>query len=174
MALFGVIHSWWALTVVPVAVLLALAVSGPILAYSASVKSDNMFALMYRFAIIPMTLFAGVFFPVSSMPLAARWIAYLSPLWHGIELARYATLGLPSALSVWVHLGYLALWTVVGYRSGPVALRETVGRMITTLVAPRLAARTQGLARPDRRRHRPEPDRDPALRVLAGRHLRLP
>jgi len=116
MVLFGVTHSWWALTVVPVAVLLALAVSGPILAYSASVKSDNMFALMYRFAIIPMTLFAGVFFPVSSMPLAARWIAYLSPLWHGIELARYATLGLPSALSIWVHLGYLGVWTVGGYR----------------------------------------------------------
>jgi lipooligosaccharide transport system permease protein len=115
MTLFGVVHSWWALTVVPLAVLLGAAMSGVILAYSASIKSDNMFALLYRFAIIPMTLFAGVFFPVASMPAAARWVAYLSPLWHGVELCRYATLGWPSTLPVVGHLAYLAVWIIGGY-----------------------------------------------------------
>lgn len=115
MVAFGVVHSWWALAAVPAAVLTGAALAGAIMAYSASVKSDNMFALLYRFAIIPMTLFAGVFFPVGSMPVLMRWIAYISPLWHGVALCRSATLGLPSGLPVVAHVGYLAVWTGLGY-----------------------------------------------------------
>ena len=90
-------------------------VSAPVLAFAATIKSDNMFAILFRFAIIPMTLFAGVFFPVDQMPLVARWIAYASPLWHGVELTRAATLGWPLTVPAVVHIGYLALWLVVGY-----------------------------------------------------------
>jgi len=115
MIAFGAAHSPWAIAVLPVSALLTASFSGLIMAYTASITSDNMFALLFRFAIIPMTLFAGVFFPVSAMPLLARWIAYASPLWHGVELCRYATLGLPSALPVVAHAGYLALWAAVGY-----------------------------------------------------------
>jgi lipooligosaccharide transport system permease protein len=74
-----------------------------------------MFALLFRFGVIPMTLFAGVFFPVEAMPTVARWIAYLSPLWHGVELCRAATLGWPLTVPVPVHVGYLGLWVVAGY-----------------------------------------------------------
>ena len=115
MAAFGVLHSWWAMTAVPIAVLVGVSVSAPVLAYAATIKSDNMFAILFRFAIIPMTLFAGVFFPVDQMPLVARWIAYLSPLWHGVELCRAATLGWPLSVPAVVHIGYLALWLVIGY-----------------------------------------------------------
>ena len=112
---FGAVTSWWGVAAIPAAVLTGAAVAGGVLAYSASIKSDNMFALLYRFAVIPMTLFAGVFFPVANMPTLARWIAYVSPLWHGVELCRSATLGLPSALPVVAHVGYLGLWAVAGY-----------------------------------------------------------
>lgn len=115
MALFGTVHSWWAVAVVPVCVLLAASLSGVVMAYSASIRSDNMFALPYRFLVIPMTLFAGAFFPVEAMPAFARWAAYVSPMWHGVELCRAATLGLPSALAPPAHLGYLALWALAGY-----------------------------------------------------------
>ena len=57
-----------------------------------------MFALLFRFVVIPMTLFAGVFFPVEQLPAPARWLAYVSPLWHGVELCRAATLGTATAL----------------------------------------------------------------------------
>jgi lipooligosaccharide transport system permease protein len=115
MAAFGIVRSWWAVAVVPVAVLVAVAVAGAVMAYSASITSDNLFALPYRLVLIPMTLFAGVFFPVDAMPLLARWVAYVSPLWHGVEMCRYATLGLPSALPVLAHMGYLTLWALAGY-----------------------------------------------------------
>jgi lipooligosaccharide transport system permease protein len=115
MLVFGAVHSPWALAALPVCALLTASLSGLIMAYTASISSDNMFALLFRFAIIPMTLFAGVFFPVAAMPLAARWVAYALPLWHGVELCRYATLGLPSALPVEAHVGYLAIWAIIGY-----------------------------------------------------------
>jgi lipooligosaccharide transport system permease protein len=115
MTLFGVVHSWWGLTVVPIALLLAASVATPVLAFAATIRTDNWFAILYRFAIIPMTLFAGVFFPVDQMPLAARFIAYVSPLWHGVELCRSATLGTPTTVPVIVHVGYLAAWAIVGY-----------------------------------------------------------
>jgi lipooligosaccharide transport system permease protein len=110
-----VVGSWWGIGAVAAAILTGSAMSGAILAFTASIKSDNMFALLFRFAIIPMTLFAGVFFPVEAMPLVARLIAYVSPLWHGVELCRYATTGVPSSVSPVWHIGYLLLWAGAGY-----------------------------------------------------------
>jgi lipooligosaccharide transport system permease protein len=115
MLIFGAVHSWWALVSVPVVVLLGLAMALPVMAFSASIRSDNMFSLIYRFGVVPMTLFAGVFFPVTMLPTAARWLAYASPLWHGVELCRAATLGVAPAGGVWSHVAYLALWAGAGW-----------------------------------------------------------
>lgn len=115
MALFGTLHSAWAVATLPVCALLTAAASLPVLAFSATISSDNMFSLVFRFGVIPMTLFAGVFFPVSALPLPARWLAYASPLWHAVELCRAATLGRPSVGSVPLHVAYLALWAIAGY-----------------------------------------------------------
>jgi lipooligosaccharide transport system permease protein len=115
MAIFGTVHSWWAVAALPAALLLAVASSAPVLAFSASITTDNMFAILFRFAVIPMTLFAGVFFPITSMPVPLQWLAYVSPLWHGVELCRSATLGISTAWPASVHVGYLALWALIGY-----------------------------------------------------------
>ncbi len=115
MALFGMVGSPRGLAALPVAMLLAVAACSPVLAYSASITTDNMFAILFRFAVIPMTLFAGVFFPVDQMPTLARWVAYVTPLWHGVELTRAATLGAPTAIGWLWHAVYLAAWAVGGY-----------------------------------------------------------
>ena len=94
--------------------LLGLAVAAPVFAYAASITNDGMFAVLLRFGVIPMTLFAGVFFPVESLPLVPRWLAYASPLWHGVELCRAATLGIDTAWGWAVHAGYLSVWCVAG------------------------------------------------------------
>ena len=114
MAAFGVLHSWWAVGALPVALLIGVSISAPVLAYAATIKSDNMFAILFRFGIIPMTLFAGVFFPVESLPAVVRWLAYASPLWHGVELGRASTLGVATALGWATHTGYLVAWCVMG------------------------------------------------------------
>ncbi|HEY0696471.1 MAG TPA: ABC transporter permease [Micromonospora sp.] len=112
---FGAAGSFWALAVLPVVLLLGLAVAAPTAAFSASISSDSYLALLFRFAVVPMTLFAGVFFPVDQLPLALRWLAWLSPLWHGVDLCRAAMLGVAPQWSAVGHLGYLAGWAAAGW-----------------------------------------------------------
>lgn len=113
--LFGALHSWWALAAPLVCVLLGAACAAPSFAFAASAESDGAFAVLFRVAVIPMTLFAGVFFPVESLPGPARLLAWVSPLWHGVELSRAATLGTATAWGVPTHVAVLVLWCAVGY-----------------------------------------------------------
>ncbi|MGI5214454.1 ABC transporter permease [Plantactinospora sp. CA-290183] len=114
-ALFGALRSPWAVATLPLVLLLGVAVATPVFAYSSSVRSDSYLALLFRFGVIPMTLFAGVFFPVESLPAVLRWLAYASPLWHAVDLCRAATLGVAPVWSVPGHLLYLAAWAVGGW-----------------------------------------------------------
>ena len=49
--------------------------------------------MLFRFVVIPMTLFSGTFFPIDRLPVWIQPLAWVSPLWHGTELARAAALG---------------------------------------------------------------------------------
>ncbi|MEV0392521.1 ABC transporter permease [Polymorphospora rubra] len=114
-AAFGTLHSPWALATLPLVLLIGFAVAAPTFAFSASIRSDSYLSLLFRFAVVPMTLFAGVFFPVEQLPAALRWLAYLSPLWHGVDLSRAAMLGITPQWSVAGHLLYLLAWAVAGW-----------------------------------------------------------
>jgi lipooligosaccharide transport system permease protein len=115
MSAFGASKSWSAVAAPAIAVLIAIACAAPAFAYAATVSNDGLFAVLFRFAVVPMTLFAGVFFPIESLPLVVRLLAYVSPLWHGVELTRAATLGVDTAWGAVVHLAVLLVWSVGGY-----------------------------------------------------------
>jgi lipooligosaccharide transport system permease protein len=112
---FGTLHSWWALAALPIGGLVGLAVAAPTFAYSSSITSDSYLAILFRAGMIPMSLFSGVFFPIGSLPGPLRWIAYVLPLWHGVDLSRAATLGVAPDWSVAGHVLYLAAWAGVGW-----------------------------------------------------------
>ena len=126
--LFGTVHSWWAVFVVPAAVLTGLAFAPAIFAFAATLESDSGFALVFRFAIMPMFLFSGTFFPISQLSDWLEPAAWLVPLWHGVELCRDLTLGTPTMLADLGHIGYLALWAGVGFA---LALRNFTKRLVT-------------------------------------------
>ncbi|GAA1624793.1 ABC transporter permease [Actinoplanes couchii] len=114
-AVFGALGSLWSLTVLPISVLLGLSVAAPVMAYTASVGSDTMLTVLIRFAVLPMSLFSGVFFPISALPEALQWAAYALPLAHGVDLSRAATLGLDLGVGALGHVAYLALWCAAGW-----------------------------------------------------------
>lgn len=129
MALFGVLHSGWALLALPVAVLTGLAFAAPITAYAATRDNDAGFAALFRFVVMPMFLFSGTLFPVQRLPEALRALAYATPLWHGVELCRGLTLGAgPAAGGVVLHVAYLAAWAVGGYLAARTAYRRVLVR----------------------------------------------
>ena len=68
-----------------------------------------------------MFLFSGTFFPVSQMPLALELLAYLTPIWHGVELCRGLMLGTIELLPALGHTAYLLAWRSAGscWRAAP-------------------------------------------------------
>jgi lipooligosaccharide transport system permease protein len=113
-AVFGAVASWWGILVVPAAVLIGTAFSMPMAALAAAVEEDRTFVTVFRFLIVPMFLFSGTFFPVSQLPLAFELVAYVTPIWHGVELCRMLTLGTVEALPALGDVGYLLAWSAVG------------------------------------------------------------
>ena len=61
-----------------------------------------------------MFLFAGTFFPVSQLPDWLEPVAWVTPLWNGVELCRMLTTGDVDALLAVVHVVYLLAFVVVG------------------------------------------------------------
>ncbi|HEU0287139.1 MAG TPA: ABC transporter permease, partial [Nocardioidaceae bacterium] len=65
--------------------------------------------------LLPMFLFSGAFFPIQTLPNAIQWLAYLTPVWHGVELCRNLILGTVEWWADLGHLSYLLLWIVAGW-----------------------------------------------------------
>lgn len=122
MALFGTLHSPWAPLGLAAAILTGLAGATPMYAFAVIVKSESRFPVLYRFGVVPVTLFSGVFFPIEQLPGLFQPLAWASPLWHGVELCRAAVLGVTPALPVALHVGYLVLWTALGFLAARAAL----------------------------------------------------
>lgn len=125
---FGAIHLGWGFAVLPVAVLTALAFGLPIGAYASSITEDRgQFNIVNRVIILPLTLFSGTVFPLANMPVFLQWIGWLSPLWHGTQLARDLSYGqFEPAWLIVVHVAYLAAIVVVG---GLLVMRITDRRL---------------------------------------------
>ena len=83
---------------IPVGALTGLAFAAPIMAFCATQKTPDRFNAVFRFGITPLFLFSGTFYPVESLPPLIQPLAWITPLWHGVVLARGLSLG-PSARS---------------------------------------------------------------------------
>jgi lipooligosaccharide transport system permease protein len=114
MRVFGAADSAWAVVTLPVVTLLAVAVGAPMFALAATVESSFVMVVIVRVAMVPMTLFSGVFFPLEQLPDVLEPVAYAFPLWHAVELCRAATLRIDPAWPVAVHLGILLVWLAGG------------------------------------------------------------
>ena len=114
MFLFGAVASPRAVLAWPVAVLTGLAFATPIAAFAATQTKDDGFAALFRFGITPLFLFSGTFFPISQLPELIRPVAYLTPLYHGVQLSRDLSLGTGDLVSVVEHLGTLIAFVAAG------------------------------------------------------------
>jgi len=97
-----------------VAVLTGVGVGAAITAYSATLETEgSSFTAIFRFVLVPMTLFSGTFFPVDRLPAVVQPLVWVSPLWHGTELARSAALGTQPPLPAIGHLAVLMVLLAV-------------------------------------------------------------
>jgi lipooligosaccharide transport system permease protein len=116
MALFVAAASPLIVLGIPAAVLTGMAFATPIAAFAATQRTPEKFNTIFRFGITPLFLFSGTFFPISNLPAAIQPIAWLSPLWHGVELSRalaLGTIGQAPALAL-AHVAVLAAIFLAG------------------------------------------------------------
>ncbi|GAA3738136.1 ABC transporter permease [Leifsonia bigeumensis] len=117
MLLFGAIPGPLGWLVIVVGVMTGMALGTMLMAYATHLEEDKgQFNYIMRFGVIPMTLFSGTFFPLSTLPVWLHWIGWISPLWHGTELSRVLSYGYeePIWLSA-IHVVYLVALTILGW-----------------------------------------------------------
>jgi lipooligosaccharide transport system permease protein len=118
-ALFGALDLGHALLAVPPGVLTGVAFTTVVTAFTVTREDEQSLSTLFRFAITPLFLFSGTFFPVSQLPDFLQKVAYLTPLFHGVELVRKIALpgvGEPvvTTLPIWISVAYLSAMTVIG------------------------------------------------------------
>ena len=114
-ALFGGFGSWSALWCLPIAVLTGMAFTTPIFAFTARQEGDDGFNILFRWIITPLMLFSGTFFPIDQLPAWMQPVAWVTPLWHGVESCRMAATGTVSLLPLVGHLAVLVVYAAVGW-----------------------------------------------------------
>jgi lipooligosaccharide transport system permease protein len=123
-AAFGAVRSPLVVLALPVAVLTGLAFAPALMAWSVTRTSDVSFAVLMRFVMVPLFLFSGTFFPVSQLPGWLQPVAWVTPLWHGVELCRSLSLGTADVGGAAVHVVYLLAWGLVGCAAAQVTYRK--------------------------------------------------
>jgi lipooligosaccharide transport system permease protein len=116
MAPFGVFDSWWGPVLAwPATMLTGMAFATWTFAFSAHVRSEAAFGLLFRLGLIPLFLFSGSFFPIGNLgPWGAR-LARCIPLWHGVDLTRMLCLDHVDVPTALLHVVVLVVVLVPGW-----------------------------------------------------------
>ncbi|MDF1605527.1 ABC transporter permease [Nocardioides sp. YIM 152315] len=126
MVAMGLVSSWWAVLVVPAALLIGLAFGGVCMALTTWMRSWQDFEWV-TLATMPMFLFSATFFPVEAYPSAIRWLVEVTPLYRGVVLCRELTTGTLSWGSAF-SVVYLVAMGVVGL----LVVRRRLDRLLLT------------------------------------------
>ena len=98
-----------------VQLLVGAAFATPVYAFSAGLKDESPFPLLFRFGVIPLFLFSGAFFPITNLDGWMQVLAKATPLWHGVDLTRMLSLGTLDGSTALVHVAYLTVLAVAGW-----------------------------------------------------------
>jgi lipooligosaccharide transport system permease protein len=120
------VPSVWAIAIPLVGFLAGFMLAAMAVVVTSFVPSINSFNYYITLGVIPMQLFSGVFFPVSSMSETMRYITYLSPFYPCVQLMRSlfnGTVGME-------QLGYLIWILAIATLAYAIAVHQMRKRLI--------------------------------------------
>jgi lipooligosaccharide transport system permease protein len=112
MLFMGLMPSWWAVLMLPAALLIAFAFGAVGMAVTSYMKSFQDLDLV-QLAVLPMFLFSGTFYSLSVYPAWLRVVVQCLPLQHGIALLRGLNAGVLS-VGMLGHAAYFVAMAAVG------------------------------------------------------------
>jgi lipooligosaccharide transport system permease protein len=112
LVVMGLFTSPWAVFAVPAATLLAFAFAAVGMAATTFMRSWQDFDLI-QLVVLPLFLFSGTFYPITSYPPALQLFVQLTPLYQGVTLCRALITGAVDP-GILVHVVYLAVMGMIG------------------------------------------------------------
>lgn len=108
----GLTHSWYAVFVPLIGAMggMMFAVLG--LTYTSFLKSIDQSNFYFTLFITPLFLFSGVFYPIDALPEIVKTIAFLSPLYHLVEIIRPLVIG-NVGYGIIVHLAWVIVFILI-------------------------------------------------------------
>ncbi|MGZ5403957.1 MAG: ABC transporter permease [Nocardioides sp.] len=116
LAPFGVFETWWGPVLAFFSQILVGMVFGSLVyGWTARLKSEAGFGVLFRIGVFPLFLFSGAFFPIANLGEAGAWAARLTPLWHGVNLSRMFCVDEVDWSLALVNVSVLVALLVVGW-----------------------------------------------------------
>lgn len=110
-SLFGLVDSALIALAIPVLFVSGLVFSEISMICAALVPGIDTFNYFYTLLMTPMFLFSGIFFPLDTLPPVVAQIAFITPLYHLVNICRSLSAG--DLLPALVDLGWLAAVAVL-------------------------------------------------------------
>jgi lipooligosaccharide transport system permease protein len=101
MLAMGLVHSWWAILIVPAAILIGFGFAAAGLTATSYMRNWQDFEYV-TLTTLPLFLFSATFYPLSTYPGALASIVRATPLYQGVAMMRDLCLGTVG----WATLGH--------------------------------------------------------------------
>jgi lipooligosaccharide transport system permease protein len=124
-AAFGLVDSPLLLLAVPFIFLCGLIFAEVSMITTALVPGIDSFSYFYTLFMTPLFLFSGIFFPVESLPRTVAGFAWLTPLYHLVNICRSFAAGQVTSV-----IGSMAWIAVVAAALAPIPFRMMRRRVI--------------------------------------------
>jgi lipooligosaccharide transport system permease protein len=103
------IRSWWALLIPLMLLLIGLMFSVTGTLFTSLIDRIDLYSYYFTLVVTPLFLFSGIFFPVEAFPAPVPQIAWLTPLYHAVNVCRALATG-PS-LGVLADVAWILVFT---------------------------------------------------------------
>lgn len=114
-SMFGIVESpLFFLILIPLALMAAI-FSIMSLVWTSLAPNYDSFGYFFTIFISPMFLFSGIFFPIDNLPAGIRFLPWLTPLYHTVEVIRPLVLGRVDS-SLLEHVAWLGVVAIVTLR----------------------------------------------------------
>ncbi len=116
LAPFGVFATWWGpFAAYGAQLLVGMVFACLVFGWSARLRDEAGFGVLFRLGVFPLFLFSGAFFPVTNLGDVGAWVARVTPLWHGVNLSRMFSVGVVDWPVAAANVGVLLTLLVVGW-----------------------------------------------------------
>jgi lipooligosaccharide transport system permease protein len=125
-AAVGLVSSPWAILIPPFVLLGGMCFSVIGYTFTSLTPKIDLYSYFFTLGITPMFLFSGIFFPFNQLPGWVEVVAWLTPLYHLVEITRGLATG-PDAVSILIHTAWLAVVTAILF---PIPVRALRARLV--------------------------------------------